>query len=151
MRARGALQPLAWIDDASERGWATEWIAAILTREKIETHAGSQGSSVVCIDVTGLGANPRAHPDRLVGVASALLPKKKALQPGCLGGPYGQLLDAEFERLGEINGSSFRNRRIDRYWRCTRGPSLSLPSHREIVSTVAQPCSSSTKAGFRAR
>src|SRR6202023_1326982 len=31
-----ALQPLAWIDDASERGWATEWIAAILAREKIE-------------------------------------------------------------------------------------------------------------------
>ena len=31
-----ALQPLAWIDDASERGWATEWIGAILAREKIE-------------------------------------------------------------------------------------------------------------------
>lgn len=31
-----ALQPLAWIDDPSERGWATEWIGAILAREKIE-------------------------------------------------------------------------------------------------------------------
>lgn len=31
-----ALQPLAWIDDRSERGWATEWISAILAREKIE-------------------------------------------------------------------------------------------------------------------
>jgi type IV secretory pathway VirB4 component len=31
-----ALQPLAWIDDPSERGWATEWIGAILAREEIE-------------------------------------------------------------------------------------------------------------------
>ena len=31
-----ALQPLAMIDDAAERGWAAEWIAAILTREKID-------------------------------------------------------------------------------------------------------------------
>jgi type IV secretion system protein VirB4 len=31
-----ALQPLAMIDDAAERGWAAEWIAAILAREKID-------------------------------------------------------------------------------------------------------------------
>src|SRR3954449_7580187 len=30
-----ALQPLARIDDAAERGWAAEWIANILAREKI--------------------------------------------------------------------------------------------------------------------
>ena len=30
-----ALQPLARIDDAAERAWAAEWIAAILAREKI--------------------------------------------------------------------------------------------------------------------
>src|SRR4030081_1053461 len=30
-----ALQPLALIDDAAERGWAAEWIANILAREKI--------------------------------------------------------------------------------------------------------------------
>ena len=31
-----ALQPLARIDDAAERAWAAEWIAAILAREKID-------------------------------------------------------------------------------------------------------------------
>jgi len=30
------LQPLAAIDDPSERGWAAEWITAILGRERIE-------------------------------------------------------------------------------------------------------------------
>ncbi len=30
-----ALQPLARIDDAAERGWAAEWVANILEREKI--------------------------------------------------------------------------------------------------------------------
>src|SRR4029434_8683009 len=33
---RVALQPLAMIDDAAERSWAAEWIATILTREKID-------------------------------------------------------------------------------------------------------------------
>src|SRR5712675_609413 len=30
------LQPLATIDDPSERGWAAEWIAGILGRERVE-------------------------------------------------------------------------------------------------------------------
>jgi type IV secretion system protein VirB4 len=30
------LQPLAAIDGSSERGWAAEWISAILGRERIE-------------------------------------------------------------------------------------------------------------------
>ena len=30
-----ALQPLALIDDAGERGWAAEWVAAILGREGV--------------------------------------------------------------------------------------------------------------------
>src|ERR1700756_2016928 len=30
-----ALQPLAAIDDAAERSWAAEWIAAILARENV--------------------------------------------------------------------------------------------------------------------
>jgi type IV secretion system protein VirB4 len=32
---------------------------------------------------------------------------KRALQPYCLGGPYGRLLDAEFERLGESSVQVF--------------------------------------------
>lgn len=32
---------------------------------------------------------------------------KRALQPYCLGGPYGRLLDAEFERLGEASVQTF--------------------------------------------
>ena len=36
-----ALQPLARIDDAAERGWAAEWIAALLARESVTVTPGS--------------------------------------------------------------------------------------------------------------
>ena len=65
-----ALQPLAVIDDAAERGWAAEWIATILAREKISHHAGSEGSPVVGADVACLGADRRADADRPVGAVA---------------------------------------------------------------------------------
>ena len=46
-----ALQPLARIDDAAERAWAAEWIAAILARENDRRHAGGKGSSLVGADL----------------------------------------------------------------------------------------------------
>ncbi|MFK4530930.1 type IV secretion/conjugal transfer VirB4 family ATPase [Bradyrhizobium japonicum] len=101
-----ALQPLAWIDDRSERGWATEWISAILAREKIEItpevkdHLWSALSSL---------ASAPAQERTLTGLSVLLQssPLKRALQPYCLGGPSGRLLDAEFERLGEASVQAF--------------------------------------------
>ncbi|WNV11811.1 conjugal transfer protein TrbE [Tardiphaga sp. 709] len=101
-----ALQPLAWIDDASERGWATEWIAAILAREKIEITP--EAKDHLWTALTSLASAPIQ--ERTVTGLSVLLQSsalKRALQPYCLGGPYGRLLDAEFERLGESSVQAF--------------------------------------------
>jgi type IV secretion/conjugal transfer VirB4 family ATPase len=101
-----ALQPLAWIDDPSERGWATEWIAAILAREKIEITP--EVKEHLWSALTSLASAPMQ--ERTLTGLSVLLQSnsvKRALQPYCLGGPSGRLLDAEFERLGEASVQAF--------------------------------------------
>lgn len=101
-----ALQPLAWIDDSMERGWATEWLGAILTREKIEITP--EVKDHLWSALTSLASAPRE--ERTLTGLSVLLQSnslKRALQPYCLGGPSGRLLDAEFERLGEASVQAF--------------------------------------------
>jgi type IV secretion/conjugal transfer VirB4 family ATPase len=94
-----ALQPLASIDDAAERAWAAEWIANILAREtivitpEVKDHLWSALSSLASAPVS-----ERTLTGLAVLLQSQML--KRALQPYCLGGPYGRLLDAEAERLG---------------------------------------------------
>ncbi|EIG57979.1 conjugal transfer protein TrbE [Bradyrhizobium sp. WSM1253] len=101
-----ALQPLAWIDDPSERGWATEWIGAILAREKIEITPDVKDH--LWSALTSLASAPIQ--ERTLTGLSVLLQSnslKRALQPYCLGGSSGRLLDAEFERLGESSVQAF--------------------------------------------
>lgn len=101
-----ALQPLAWIDDSMERGWATEWIGAILAREKIEITP--EVKDHLWSALTSLASAPMQ--ERTLTGLSVLLQSnslKRALQPYCLGGPSGRLLDAEFERLGEASVQAF--------------------------------------------
>ncbi|MGY2805594.1 conjugal transfer protein TrbE [Bradyrhizobium sp. USDA 4506] len=101
-----ALQPLAWIDDPSERGWATEWLGAILAREKIEITP--EVKDHLWSALTSLASAPIQ--ERTLTGLSVLLqsnPLKRALQPYCLDGPSGRLLDAEFERLGEASVQAF--------------------------------------------
>jgi len=101
-----ALQPLAWIDDPSERGWATEWIGAILAREKVEITP--EVKDHLWSALTSLASAPRE--ERTLTGLSVLLQSnslKRALQPYCLGGPSGRLLDAEFEGLGESSVQAF--------------------------------------------
>lgn len=101
-----ALQPLAWIDDSSERGWATEWVGAILAREKVEITP--EVKDHLWSALTSLASAPRE--ERTLTGLSVLLQSnalKRALQPYCLGGSSGRLLDAEFERLGETSVQAF--------------------------------------------
>lgn len=94
-----SLQPLAGIDDVSERGWAAEWVSSILFREKIEVTPETRDH--VWTALTSLASAPRE--ERTLTGLSVLLQSnilKRALQPYCLGGPYDRLLDAENERLG---------------------------------------------------
>jgi type IV secretion system protein TrbE len=94
-----ALQPLAMIDDAAERGWAAEWIAAILAREKIDmTPEAKEHLWSALSSLTSAPAGERTLTGLSVLLQSQSL--KRALQPYCLGGPFGRLLDAEAERLG---------------------------------------------------
>src|SRR5712692_9393088 len=94
------LQPLAAVDDPSERGWAAEWITAILGRERIEVTP--EAKDHLWSALTSLASAP-IQERTLTGLCVLLQSNvlKRALQPYCLGGPYGRLLDAEFERLGD--------------------------------------------------
>ena len=101
-----ALQPLARIDDPAERAWAADWLAGILAREKIavtpevKDHLWSALSSLASAPVA----------ERTLTGISVLLQSqalKRALQPYCLGGPYGRLLDADAEHLGAASVQVF--------------------------------------------
>jgi type IV secretion system protein TrbE len=101
-----ALQPLARIDDAAERAWAAEWIANILARETIVVTP--EAKDHLWSALTSLASAPPA--ERTLTGLSVLLQSqmlKRALQPYCLGGPYGRLLDAEAQRLGEAEVQAF--------------------------------------------
>ena len=101
-----ALQPLARIDDAGERAWAAEWVAALLAREgvtvtpELKEHLWSA--------LTSLASAPPS--ERTLTGLSVLLQSnalKQALQPYTVGGPWGRLLDAEAERLGDAEVQAF--------------------------------------------
>jgi type IV secretion/conjugal transfer VirB4 family ATPase len=101
-----ALQPLGLIDDAAERAWAAEWIANILARETIVVTP--EAKDHLWSALTSLASAPVAE-RTLTGLSVLLqsLMLKRALQPYCLGGPHGRLLDAEVERLGEAEVQAF--------------------------------------------
>jgi type IV secretion system protein VirB4 len=101
-----ALQPLAMIDHAAERGWAAQWIAAILSREKI--NITPEVKEHIWSALSSLASAPIG--ERTLTGLSVLLQSqslKRALQPYCLGGPFGHLLDAEAERLGSASVQTF--------------------------------------------
>ncbi|MFC7695413.1 conjugal transfer protein TrbE [Bradyrhizobium sp. GCM10028915] len=101
-----ALQPLARIDDVGERGWAADWIASILARERIEVTPETKDH--IWSALTSLASAP-VRERTLTGLSVLLQSNalKRALQPYCLGGPFARLLDAEGERLGETSVQVF--------------------------------------------
>ena len=101
-----ALQPLARIDQVPERAWAGDWLVAILRREGITVDPPLREHLWAAL--TSLASAPVA--ERTLTGLSVLLQSqvlKRALQPYCVGGPYGRLLDAEGERLGEASVQVF--------------------------------------------
>ncbi|MFG1198834.1 conjugal transfer protein TrbE, partial [Xanthobacter aminoxidans] len=101
-----ALQPLARVDQLSERSWAADWIVAILTREgvtitpEVKEHIWSALSSL---------ASAPMEERTLTGLAVLLQSNalKQALRPYCIGGAHGCLLDAEAEHLGQASVQAF--------------------------------------------
>jgi len=100
------LQPLARIDDPAERNWAAEWLAAILTAEGVTIDP--QAKEHLWSALGSLASAPVAE-RTLTGLAVLLQAQalKQALAPYCVGGPYGRLLDAESERIGDSKVQAF--------------------------------------------
>jgi type IV secretion system protein VirB4 len=101
-----ALQPLARVDDVGERAWAAEWIAKLLARETVT--ATPELKEHLWSALTSLASAPLA--ERTVTGLSVLLQSnalKQALQPYTVDGPWGRLLDAETERLGQSDVQAF--------------------------------------------
>ena len=88
-----AFQPLRRIDDAAERSWAAEWIAALLEAEKVAVTPEVKDS--VWSALSSLASAPRQE-RTMTGLALLLQSNtlRTAIQPYTLDGPHGGLLDA---------------------------------------------------------
>jgi type IV secretion system protein VirB4 len=101
-----SLQPLARIHDVPERAWAADWIVAILMREGVTITP--EVKEHVWTALTSLASAPVG--ERTITGLNVLLQSndlKQALRPYCVGGPYGRLLDAEGEHLGQASVQAF--------------------------------------------
>ncbi len=101
-----SLQPLAGIDDRAERAWAAEWVAAILAKEGVAIDPTVKEH--VWSALTSLASSP-VQERTITGLAVLLQSTalKQALQPYCVGGASGRLLDAEAEHLGSAAIQAF--------------------------------------------
>lgn len=100
------LQPLARIDDVTERAWAAEWVAAILAKEGVTIDPTAKDH--IWSALNSLASSPVQ--ERTITGLTVLLQStalKQALQPYCVGGSSARLLDAEAEYLGSASVQAF--------------------------------------------
>ena len=101
-----SLQPLARIEQTQDRAWAADWIVAILQREGVAITP--EAKEHIWTALSSLASAPIE--ERTITGLSVLLQSndlKLAIQPYCVGGPYGRLLDAEDENLGDASVVAF--------------------------------------------
>ncbi|PDS58796.1 MULTISPECIES: conjugal transfer protein TrbE [Rhizobium] len=101
-----SLQPLARIEETSERAWAADWIVAILTREGVAI--SPEVKEHIWTALTSLASAP-VEERTITGLCVLLQSNdlKQALRPYCIGGAWGRLLDAESEHLGTATVQAF--------------------------------------------
>ncbi len=101
-----SLQPLARVHETYERAWAADWIVAILMREGVTITP--EVKEHLWTALTSLASAP-VEERTLTGLTVLLQSNdlKQALRPYCVGGPYGRLLDAESEHLGQASVQAF--------------------------------------------
>lgn len=101
-----SLQPLGRIHHLPERAWAADWLVDILLREGVPVTP--EVKELLWSALTSLASAP-VQERTLTGLTVLLQssPLKQALRPYCIGGPYGRLLDAEHERLGDASVQAF--------------------------------------------
>ncbi len=124
-----SLQPLARIDDAAERAWAAEWVAAILAKEGVaidptaKEHIWSALNSLASSPVqerTITGLAVLLAIDGTEAGAAPLL-RRRSLRPAA----------RRRGRASRISiGPSLRDRGTDRRRRGARRPHLPVPPHR---------------------
>ncbi|SHL52536.1 type IV secretion system protein VirB4 [Sphingobium sp. YR657] len=93
-----AFQPLRHIDEDTERAWASDWIAALLSAERVDVTP--QVKEALWSALTSLASAPPE--ERTLTGLSVLMQSnalKAALMPYTLEGPFGRLLDAAENRL----------------------------------------------------
>jgi type IV secretion system protein TrbE len=101
-----AFQPLARIDQDSERAWAAEWIEGRLLHEGVAV--GPAEKEAVWSALNSLASAP-VDQRTLTGLSVLLQSNalRLALQPYVLGGAHGRLLDADHDRLGTADVQAF--------------------------------------------
>lgn len=101
-----ALQPLAAIDDESERAWARDWLVALLLRAEVALDPGRKEEIWRALGV--LAERPAS--ERTLSVFSGLVQDaeiRQALEPFTHAGPWGRLLDADEARLAHHEVQAF--------------------------------------------
>jgi type IV secretion/conjugal transfer VirB4 family ATPase len=106
-----AFQPLAHIDNESERAWAADWVAGLLAQEGIDITPDVKDAiwSALC----SLASAPTGE-RTLTGLAVLIQSNRlrQALQPYTLSGPYGRLLDADRDRLRRADVQAFETEQL---------------------------------------
>lgn len=94
-----AFQPLADIDEATERRWAAEWIEMLLQLQGVAVTPQHRLRIVRALDLVAGELRPfRTLTEFIVQLQDREL--ATALRPYTVEGPYGRLLDADTEALG---------------------------------------------------
>lgn len=93
-----AFQPLADIDVATERAWASEWLVDILIAENVSVTPTTK--KALWEALTSLAESPRGH-RTLTGLSILVQDAeiKRALYPYTIQGAHGALLDAKHDSL----------------------------------------------------
>lgn len=101
-----AFQPLAHVDNQTERVWAQNWIIGYLEDQKLEISAAEK--DMIWTTLGSLAVMPQEK--RNLSAFQQLVQDQKirqALDSLKSGGPYGQLFDATEDRFGEGNWQVF--------------------------------------------
>ncbi|MEH6758931.1 MAG: conjugal transfer protein TrbE [Parasphingorhabdus sp.] len=100
------LQPLRNIDEAATCAWAAGWIASILAHEGVVIDPDVKDH--IWTALQSLASAP-VQERTLTGLSILLQNQriKQALAPYCLGGSWGEMLDADEERLGQSDLQAF--------------------------------------------
>lgn len=100
------FQPLAHIDQNAERVWAQDWVCGLMSNENIDITPDSKDT--IWEALTNLSNVPKEQ-RTLTGLKALLQDStlRQALDTYCLGGPYGEILDADTEVFYESNWQCF--------------------------------------------